>query len=343
MKVAIVNDSLMALEALRRTISLDPSLEICWIAANGKDAVQQCEVMLPDLILMDLYMPVMDGVEATRQIMKATPCQILIVTASVTTNAAKVFDAMGAGALDAVAVPVLDGSKNNTDKLLKKIDTIGKLAGFRSGRSGVHETPYDTTEHECRTNCGSKLVAIGCSTGGPHAALKILSSFPANFPAAFVLVQHMDERFTNGLAKWLNQQLKLQVRILKENDRLQPGIVLVPSARAHIILKANGRIGYLNSATNGGHYLPSVDVFFKSVAKRWCGKSVGVLLTGMGRDGAEGLLAMRKQGMFTIAQNRETCVVFGMPKAAIELNAAQSVLPLDLIGEKIHTVMMQKG
>jgi len=325
----------MAVEALQRTVSLDPALTVCWIAANGKEALERCGKDLPDLILMDLIMPVMDGVEATRRIMKATPCQILIVTASVNTNAGKVFEAMGAGALDVVAVPILDRRRNNADKLLKKIDTIARFAGISSNLSSNN----DDFENGFIADRYAKLVAIGCSTGGPHAALEILSIFPADFPAAFVLIQHMDERFTPGLAQWLNQQINLKVRILKENDRLAPGVVLVPSAKSHVALKANRRVGYIDVALEGGYYLPSVDIFFRSVADKWPGESVGVLLTGMGSDGAEGLLAMRGKGIYTIAQNRETCVVFGMPKAAIELDAAQIVLPLDRIGVKIRDLM----
>lgn len=336
MKVAIVNDSLVAVEALQAMVLLDPSLEVCWIASNGQEAVERCLENAPDLILMDIIMPVMDGVEATRRIMKTAPCLILIVTASVSRNAAKIFEAMGSGALDVVTVSSLDNREKNANRLLKKINTIGKLSGINSSLSSLRN---NNSENDFKVDNQAKLVVIGCSTGGPLAALKILSTFPADFPAAFVLVQHMDERFTRGLAEWLDQQIALEARILKENDLLMPGVVLVPSAKAHVVLKENGRIGYQEITTAGGFYVPSVDIFFKSVALRWAGESVGVLLTGMGWDGAEGLLAMRKKGMYTIAQNKESCVVFGMPKVAIEIDAAKAVLPLDKIGAKINSVI----
>ncbi len=336
MKVAIVHDVYTAVEGLRRILSLDTSLDICWIVSSGKQALERCAVNPPDLILMDISSPVIDALEAIRQIMLETPCPILIVTTSVSKNAAIIFEAMGAGAADVVAVPILENEEQGTEELLKKINTLRRLVGNSSSSS---RQDNNHLEGDSPTESAMKLIAIGCSTGGPLAALKILSTFPANFPAAFVLVQHMDERFTGGLAEWLDQQIQLKARIVKESDRLENGVVLVPSAKAHIVLKSNGRIGYLDGSFSGGYYLPSVDIFFKSIAERWNGKSVGVLLTGMGRDGAEGLLAMRKQGMHTITQNKETCVVFGMPKAAIELSAAQSVLPLGQIGAKINSIM----
>lgn len=336
MKIAIVNDAVEAIQSLQRIIARDASLNICWVAVNGKEAVEHCIVNPPDLILMDLFMPVMNGVEATRQIMKNSPCRILIVTADVTKNAAKIFEAMGVGAIDVVTVSGINRSKKSGEALLKKINTIGRLTGVRTD-------PLSCQQINCgddkKVETQMKLVAIGCSTGGPLAVLEILSTFPAGYPAAFVLVQHMDQRFTDGLAEWLDQQIDLEVRILKENDQLQKGVVLVSSAESHVVLKGRGRIGYLKETAVRGYYVPSVDIFFRSVAEIWPGKSIGVLLTGMGRDGAEGLLAMRKKGMNTITQNKETCVVFGMPKAAIELGAVQSVLPLEQIGAKINAII----
>lgn len=337
MKIAIVNDLPMAVEAIRRTLYADRSHTICWTAANGVEAVERCAVDPPDLLLMDMVMPVMDGVEATRRIMAASPCKILIVTADVSLNSAKVFEAMGAGAVDVVMTPTVNQSSSAPHDLIKKIDMIARVAGFKVTKRNT--STITRPEKSPLTRNPVFLVAIGCSTGGPQASQCLLSTFPADFPAAFVVIQHIDEQFAQGLVKSMAQHVNLSVKMLHENNQLEPGVVLIPSAKEHVILKANGRLGYQARST-GDFYLPSADIFFKSVAKNWNGNAIGVLLTGMGRDGAEGLLALHERGFTTIAQNKETCVVYGMPKAAIELNAADKILPLSDIGPAIASLAM---
>ncbi|NIA05801.1 MAG: chemotaxis-specific protein-glutamate methyltransferase CheB [Proteobacteria bacterium] len=343
MNIGIVNDMPMAVEALRRTM-VSGGHQVLWLAENGAVAVERCAQKKPDLILMDLIMPVMDGVEATRRIMQESPCQILVVTASVAGNSGKVFEAMGAGALDVVATPVL-GTENGTSgqELLAKIERIGILSGIikrtspqRPGRTLQPDSPP-------REKGKGLLLVIGCSTGGPRALLRILSTFPRDFPAAIVVAQHMDEQFISGLVDWLNNQVTLKVKVLNKGDRPRPGVVLIPATSHHLIMNRNNTLGYSVEPTDN-YYHPSVDVFFKSVARYWQGSCIGVILTGMGRDGADGLLALRRQGNYSIAQDRESSVVFGMPKAAIEVGAAQDVLPIEAIGAKIIDVLeSQKG
>ncbi|MHB8520994.1 MAG: chemotaxis-specific protein-glutamate methyltransferase CheB [Limisphaerales bacterium] len=329
MNLAIVNDMQMAVEVLRRVITTVPGYQVIWVARDGADAVSQCARQTPDLILMDLLMPVMDGVEATRRIMAATPCAILVVTATVSGNSAKVYEAMGYGALDAVNTPVLEegvGSRG-AQALLAKIHTIARLVHSPAGYEylAAHK-PTPTV----RLVGFPPLLAIGASTGGPAAIAAVLSRLPPDFPAAVAVVQHIDEVFAEGLASWLNERTALKVRVATENVRPTPGVVDVAGTNDHLILKADLTLGYTRKPEDVV-YRPSVDVFFQSVAPLLRGSVVGVLLTGIGRDGAQGMLKLRLAGHHTIAQDERTSVIYGMPKAAAELNAAAEMLPLDEI------------
>ncbi len=333
MKIGIVNDLPMALETLRRVVTKNDRHEVVWMAENGKVAIEKCADKVPDLILMDLIMPVMNGVESTRRIMKLSPCPILIVTASVAGNSGKVFEAMGAGALDVVATPALNANDNaGAQELLHKIERIGRIIGVQD--RPLAKPSVKPVKPDVKSTEGPWLVVIGCSTGGPQALLEVLKDLPKSFLGSVVVVQHMDQQFTDGLADWLNSQLKLTVRIINEGDLLQPGVVLIPSTNHHMIMHRNKSLGY-SEEPKKNFYHPSADVFFNSVARNWDGRCAALLLTGMGRDGAEGMLALYQQGHMTIAQDQKTSVVYGMPKAAIELGAAREILPLDIIGLRL--------
>ncbi len=335
MRVAIVNDSVMAVEGLKRVLKSAPGYEIAWIARDGAEAVWRCRNDRPDLILMDLIMPVMDGVEATRRIMESSPCAILVVTATVSGNASKVFQAMGAGALDAVNTPVLglDGKGEGAQELLAKIATVGRL--IRQKRpatvSAGHAAPPPVSTPLRRPGRGGHLVVIGASSGGPHALACVLSALPTDFPAPVVVVQHVDPVFAPELACWLDKQCQLAVRLAEEGDTLKVGQILVARGGEHLALGRNMVLKYLVPEERDA-YCPSVDVFFDSVAEHWSGNLLGVLLTGMGRDGAKGLLNLRNHGAHTIAQDEASCAVYGMPKAAAQLNAATEILSLEEIG-----------
>ncbi len=333
MRIAIVNDVMMAVEALRRVLLTVSEYQVAWVARDGAEAVAKCAKDRPDLILMDLLMPVMDGVEATRQIMKQSPCAILVVTASVGQNAGKVFEAMGCGALDAVNTPVLgmQGTSEAAQELLAKIATIGKLIG-KSRSNASSKSAISRSVSISGTT--SPLIAIGSSTGGPKALAAVLSRLPANFNAAIVVVQHVDAQFAPGLVDWLNHQVSLPVRVATVGDRPTKGTVLVASTNDHLHLRADLTLGYIKEPIDYP-YRPSVDVFFKSVAQHWNRKGTAVLLTGMGRDGAEGLNTLRFQGWHTIAQDKDSCVVYGMPKAAAELNAAIEILNPEAIAQSL--------
>jgi two-component system response regulator WspF len=338
MKIGIVNDMPIALEALRRVLALRPEHTVAWTARDGAEAVALCARETPDLVLMDLLMPGMDGVEATRQIMAATPCAILVVTASVGANAARVFDAMGHGAIDAVDTPAVGRGelRESAAAFLHKIDTIVKLVGTRRLIPST-DTFSDTGTIKRR----ERLVAIGASAGGPAALAAVLSGLPKDFPAAVVIVQHVDERFALGLADWLSRDSALPVRVAKEGDRPRAGTALLAGTKDHLRLLSAQRLGYASEPCDQA-YRPSVDVFFDSVGAHWPGEAVGVLLTGMGRDGAKGLKTLRDKGHYTIAQDQATSTVYGMPRAAANLGAAVDILPLQRIAPRLVDTFRHK-
>lgn len=331
MRVAVVNDSKLAAESLRKVVADSGRHRVAWVAEDGAEAVRRCMQDRPDIILMDLIMPGMDGVEATRQIMAKGPCAIVVVTASVAGNAAKVFEAMGAGALDAINTPILGlhGDGTGHEALLHKIDTVARLieAPKRIARSQPAPVP-----NPCAAPGGCPpLIAIGASTGGPSALQTLLAPLPADLTAAIVVVQHVDEQFARSFAEWLNEQTSLEVRLAQSGDRPRPGLVLVAGGEDHLVVTPGGALEYQTEPADYA-YRPSVNVFFESLARHWRGRTVGVLLTGMGRDGGNGLLALRQAGCHTIAQDQASSAIYGMPKAAAELGAAVEILGLPAIG-----------
>ncbi|MDW8307884.1 MAG: chemotaxis response regulator protein-glutamate methylesterase [Verrucomicrobiales bacterium] len=340
MRIAIVNDAVMAVEALRRALAHAPEHRIAWIAHSGVEAVEKCARDRPDLILMDLFMPRMGGVEATRRIMAQSPCAIVVVTGSVQDQAGAVFEAMGAGALDAVNTPALGGSGQHADvrALLAKVATIDRLLGRPGRERGAADGRSIPLP---RQSAEQRLVVMGASAGGPAAIAKILSGLRPDFPAAVAVVQHVDAVFAEGLAQWLAQQSRLPVRLAREGDPPEPGVVLLAGRAMHLVLNAAGRWSYQRAPLHCTHR-PSVDVFFQSVSRHWKGRAVGVLLTGMGRDGAAGLRLLRERGHATIAQDRASCAVYGMPKAAVELDAATEILALDKIAARLTNIFTRK-
>jgi two-component system response regulator WspF len=328
MKIAIVNDLNLAVVAIRHVLLGSKRHEVAWVATNGEEAVRLCAGNRPDLILMDLIMPVMDGVEATRRIMTDSPCAILVVTATVDGNSSKVYEALGAGALDAINTPA---GAQGAAALLAKIDLLGKLIGDQPARAKTLP-PGPATPRPAKGP--AQLLAVGASAGGPMALSQMLGDLPADFPAAVVIVQHLDPQFAPGLAEWLARHSRLPVRLAAPGDGIVPGTVLIAGSADHLVFTGSGTLGYTPEPVEE-NYRPSVDVFFQSVIRHWAGLAIGVLLTGMGRDGARGLKLLREAGHHTIAQDRATSVVYGMPKAAAEMGAAWEVLPLGAIGAAV--------
>lgn len=333
MRIAIANDILICIEALRRVVTATPGYELAWIAQNGAEAVTKCAADTPDLILMDLVMPVMDGVEATRRIMSQSPCAILLVTAGMNRLTSKVFEAISYGALDAVGTPIGQTDIGQTEQpegnkgLLAKIATIAKLIG-QSPKQRSLITP--TFPSKFNTAYLPPLIVMGASTGSPRALAKILSQFPADLEAAIMIVQHVDAQFAPGFVDWLNSQVSMPVELAASNCRPQAGKILVAGMNNHLVMRTDLRLDH-TSEPKACSYCPSIDVLFKSVAQHWSQPGIGILLTGMGRDGAAGLAQLRTTGWYTIAQDQASSVVYGMPKVAAELGAAVDILSMDAI------------
>ncbi|WP_320006719.1 chemotaxis response regulator protein-glutamate methylesterase [Maridesulfovibrio sp.] len=326
MKIGIVNDQASAVDVLKKVVT-SAGHEVIWIAHNGAKSIAKCSANVPDIVLMDLVMPVLDGSEATKAIMQKSPCPVLIVTASIENNSTKVFEAMGAGALDVATTPTLNasGEIEGGEALLSKISVIGKL----QGRCRVREV-----EKPVPISRGiPPLLAIGSSTGGPSALAMLLGALPASFPAAIAIAQHVDGHFSENLAQWLDSQAEIKVKLARNGDVMTPGVAVIAPGDRHMRMTFGGVVE-LTNGPGENLYVPSVDVLFDSLCcAGFPTNSVAVLLTGMGADGARGMLELRNSGWMTMAQDKESSVVWGMPGAAVKIGAAREVCAIkDMAG-----------
>ena len=340
MRIGIVNDIGLAREALRRVVQSFSEHEVAWTANDGAEAIALARADRPDLILMDLMMPGTDGVEATRRIMGESPCAILVVTATISGHLSKVYQAMGYGALDAIDTPTLGprGQISGAALLLHKMEIIGQLLGKTGEQPSDRRQVADSSTHmfHSRENAAvvEPLVILGASTGGPNALAQVLTEIPATLEVPIIIVQHVDAAFAPGLGQWLSEQARRRVTLITEGHRPAAREVLLSGTDDHLILGEDRCLHYSHEPS-GESYRPSVDVFFVSVARNWPTPGVAALLTGMGRDGAAGLLKLRNQDWRTIAQDESSSVVWGMPKAAVEIGAAEQVLPISRVAEAI--------
>ncbi len=321
MRIGIVNDVRAASEALRRVVDSLPDHQVAWTAADGVEAVALAKRDRPDLILMDLVMPHLDGVQATAQIMAVAPCAILVVTATVSGNISLVYEAMGHGALDAVDTPILGaaGEVSGATALAEKIGTIAKIVGATA-------EPRRATRPASSTP--PRLLVVGASTGGPKALSDLLVPLPRDWNVATLVVQHVDVAFAQGLAKWLGERTGRAVRVAAHGQQPQAGEVLLAGTNDHLVMTTSRTLEY-RAEPRDVFFRPSVDVFFESIAEHWPQPGVALLLTGMGKDGGRGLLKLRGRGWHTVAQDEASSVVWSMPKAGIDAGAACEVLPVD--------------
>lgn len=330
-RVGIANDSAVAIEAIRKALVEEPRLKTAWVAYDGLQAVEKASEDTPDVILMDLLMPKLDGVEATKRIMRDNPCSILVVSATLDGDYSGVFDAMGAGALDACAVPRIgpDGSISGFREMNDKILLLGKLGKRLEHADDLGALPVSN-------NLSAPIiVAVGASTGGPKALETILKNLEyKNKRYCMILVQHVDDQFVAGLVEWMSERAGFEVKIAEKSEYPVGGKIYVSKADYHLSFDKLGRFDY-SEEPRDYPYKPSINLFFESLADSKYNKVVAVILTGMGADGAEGLLKLKMNGRLTIAQDRESSAVYGMPKKAAELDAADMILPPEEIAREI--------
>jgi two-component system chemotaxis response regulator CheB len=337
LRVLVAEDSLTVRRRLCETLAAEPGIEVVGEVADGRRAIELCAALRPDIVTMDMMMPVMSGLAATEYIMAHCPTPILIVSASVNRGELfKTYDALAAGAVDVLEKPRGDETDDrwerhfiDTVRLVARIKVITHLrARLRQPMLSLHGTPAASVD-----GCEScQVIAVGASTGGPGALVEVLRGLAPRIRVPALVVLHINEPFGTAFADWLDAQVPRPVAFARHGESLVDlagRIVLAPPDH-HLIVR-NGTT-LLTRTPELHHCRPSVDALFESIASACGAGAVGCLLTGMGRDGASGLLAMRRAGASTVAQDEASCVVYGMPREAARLGAAERILPLNEIG-----------
>lgn len=369
LRLFIVDDSALIRRLLRSIFESDPTIAVVGEAANGRDALRLVAELRPDIITMDVRMPLMDGVETTEHLMAYHPTPILVLTASLSRYDIDItFRMLGAGALDVMEKPSL---ANPADidlarrELIRRVKTLARVkvvthlrgrrrlaaaasAGVPAGKPLPSTTPAPLPVRAKKPPTrplvvGSKdypIIVIGASTGGPRVVRQILAGLPADFGATTLVVQHIAEGFASGMVEWLAAGIALPVALAQAGDLLEAGRILVAPERSNLMLDEYGRVHLSTKPIL--LQLPSIDVTMQAVAEYYGARTVGVLLTGMGRDGAIGMKSIRRMGGFTIAQDQASSTIFGMPRAAIELGAAAAVLaPEEIVAALLHYTSQQ--
>ncbi|NOX92041.1 MAG: chemotaxis response regulator protein-glutamate methylesterase [Gammaproteobacteria bacterium] len=365
-RVLVVDDSRFFRRRVTEILEADPQIKVIDSAENGVEAVSKASRLKPDVITMDVEMPVMDGIAATRKIMASHPTAILMFSSLTTDGARATLDALDAGAVDFLPKRFEDISTDREEAkkmLCERVRAVGERRNparptmtprstFSSTRPGSpassanDATPKATPAHPSITHSSvnnalkkgqAKLVVIGTSTGGPVALQNVLRQLPATFPVPIVLIQHMPGSFTHAFAQRLNSACAINVREAQDGDQLEAGLALLaPGGQQMIIEKRTGRdIVRITDSEPGQNYKPCVDITFTSVAKLYPGKLLAVVLTGMGADGREGAKLIRQDGSPIWAQDEASCVVYGMPAAVVDAGIVDQVLPLDAIGKAL--------
>lgn len=339
-KVLIVEDSPLASQLLSFIINADPEMEVIGAVSSGEEALESIKAIRPTVITMDIVLPGMDGFETTQKILQTSsiPISIIIVSSNFQHDDIKLsFKAIAAGAIDIIEKPAGPRDpefKTMAEALLKSIRNSVNLNLNPSEPGPALDAAMFT---ELNLSARIQAVAIGASLGGPKALFAILSSLPAQFPAPIFLVQHISSGFTEGFVNWLNQTTELTVKIAEHQEIAQSGTVYVAPDKCHLEAGPDQTI-FLNTAPPKGGLCPSVTHLFQSMAAHYGLNGLGIILTGMGKDGAEGLLAMKKNGAITVAQDEQSSLVFGMPKEAIALGAVDYILSLQQISELLKSI-----
>jgi two-component system chemotaxis response regulator CheB len=337
-KVLIVDDSVYSRHAIRKMLDTDPDIEVAGISSDGVDAMTKTIKLRPDLITLDLEMPSMDGFSFLRWLMKERPTPVIIVSSYF--DSKTVFKALELGAVDFVVKPPRMPSKE-FHKIEK--DLLDKVKGIKKLRMDKLSKNLEILEGESsqqaplvKSGRNIEVVAIGSSTGGPTALKIILTRLPSDFPAGIVISQHMPKGFTESFAERLNNISKVHVKEAKDGDEVERGRVLICPGGFHMLFKKGRRIvTAIKEPKNTDRYIPSVDMMMSSAAEVFGPKTMGIVLTGMGSDGIEGMLKIKTVGGYTIAESEDSAVVFGMPSEVIKAGAAEKVLPISEIPAEI--------
>jgi len=343
-RLLIVEDSKTVQQALVEIFNNDPEIRVIGTAGNGEEAVHAVRTLKPDVISMDINMPGMNGFEATRAIMSSCPTPIVIVTGKMDPkDSATLFRVMEAGALMIMAKPFPPGHPEHDESILELRKTVKLMSEikvvrryFSNGKRDTKPALSSPQEISVAARSGIRIIAIGASTGGPPLLQSILSSLPVDFRVPVAIVQHMAKGFTQEFVTWLNHSSSLPVELATNGCRMLPGHVYVAPDEFQMLVVPGDRIILSKDPGENGQR-PSVSALFRSVAEVYGKNAIGVLLTGMGKDGALELKGLREKGGITIAQNRESSVVFGMPGAAVSIDAAEYILS----PEEIITVLLK--
>lgn len=338
-RVLIVDDSALVRRTLVEILTRDPEVEVVDTAGNGADAIAKIRRLRPDVVTLDVMMPQLDGLKVLAHVMRENPVRVLMLSSLTQEGAETTLHALELGAVDfvdkaALALPPEDGSLGG--ELLAKIHAIAKIDLSRLGRYAARAVKAGTIALG-PSAAGADIVIVGTSTGGPTALQQLIPALPASLPASVVVVQHIPRGFTGPLADRLNAMSALTVREAAEGDIVRPGEVSVAPGGVHLKFCRRGEttVIVLDPEPSDSLLRPSVDVTMKSAAEIWGNRAVGVLLTGMGNDGTLGMRVIRSKGGRTLAESEESCVVYGMPKAAVDLGVVDEVLPLDRMAERI--------
>ncbi len=336
-RVLIAEDSAFIQRVLVKIMEGDPELQVVGVAKDGKTAVEMARLLRPDVITMDIRMPVMDGFQATRLIMTENPTPILVVSSSVHAEDLRIsFNAIQAGALDIMEKPRgnLAGDYYHLgQEIIRKVKLIAGIRVFRHLTPKFQGTADTSRRMIAKTR--NRGVAIGASTGGPSALFHVITSLSRDFPAPVFVTLHISEGFGRGCADWLGRNAKIEVRIPADGEQIQPGVVyFAPDDR---VMRVANRTAIAVEGSKMDRSTMPIDAMMDSFAGTYGSNGVGVLLTGMGSDGARGMARLRRSGGRGIAQDEETSVVFGMPKEAIAMGGVDVVLPIEKIATQIET------
>ncbi len=324
-RILLADDSALTRTVIKELLLCDPEIAVVGEVTDGRQAVDETKRLKPDLVILDVMMPVMDGLDAVREIMADCPTPILVLSANVDRNASRnAFEAIELGALDVMEKPKGFGThvfEAIAQTLRDKVKSLSRIRVIHHYRRASKVVAAKSASCMDRT-----LLAIGASTGGPKAIMHLLQNLPRK-PVPVVIVQHISNGFAEGFADWLDKECAWTVKVAAAGDKLMPGVVLIAPCRQHMEVQ-NGQI-LLTDAPPENSCRPSVDVLFRSLARNSFGSKIAaILLTGMGSDGANGLLALKTVGACSLVQDEESCAVFGMPRAAIDRGAVDMVLPL---------------